>query len=158
VKGLLELGFKQSEHDMCLFWRKGCIIVIYTNDTIVTGPDAKEVDQAILLIKSHFNITCSDKVEDFLGVNIAYQDEGSFTLSQPHLIKSIILDLGLNKESKTKPNPAVKDLILHEYEGSAPHSENWSYRSVIGKLNYLEKCSRHPTPYINALGSRKRLK
>jgi Reverse transcriptase (RNA-dependent DNA polymerase) len=74
VKGLLELGFIQNEHDMRLFWRKGCIIVIYTNDTIVMGPDANEVNQAIDLIKSRFNITTSNRVEDFLGVNISYQD------------------------------------------------------------------------------------
>jgi Reverse transcriptase (RNA-dependent DNA polymerase) len=132
---------------MCLFWRRGCIIVIYTDDTIVTGPDAKEVNQAIDLIKSKFDIVSSDKVEDFLGVNISYQDGDKFTLSQPHLIKSIISDLGLTEESKSKSNPAVKDLILQEYKDSQPHCENWSYRSVIGKLNYLEKCSRPDIAY-----------
>jgi Reverse transcriptase (RNA-dependent DNA polymerase) len=147
VKGLLELGFHQSEHDMCLFWRKGCIIVIYTDDTIVIGPNAEDVNQAIELIKSRFNITSNDKVGDFLGVNISYQEGDAFTLSQPHLIKSIISDLGLTDDSKTKPNPAVKDVILQEYKRSPPHCENWSYRSVIGKLNYLEKCSRPDISY-----------
>jgi hypothetical protein len=99
-------------------------------------------EQAIELIKSKFKITSSDKVEDFLGVNIAYQEGDTFTLSQPHLIKSIITDLGLNEESKTKPNPAVKDLILQEYKNSQPHCE-----TVIGKLNYLEKCSRPDISY-----------
>jgi hypothetical protein len=45
-------------------------------------------------------------------------------------------------ESKTKPNPTVKDVVLREYKTSKPHCENWSYRSVIGKLNYMEKCNR----------------
>jgi Reverse transcriptase (RNA-dependent DNA polymerase) len=37
VKGLIQLGFTQSQHDMCLFWRKSCVLVIYTDDTIITG-------------------------------------------------------------------------------------------------------------------------
>jgi hypothetical protein len=113
----------------------------------VTGPEAKDVDQAIKLIRSRFNITSSDKVEDFLGVNISYQEGNIFTLSQPHLIRSIIADLGLTPDSNSKPNPAVKDLILQEYRESPPHCESWSYWSVIGKLNYLEKCSRPDISY-----------
>jgi hypothetical protein len=86
-------------------------------------------------------------MEDFLGVNIAYQEDNSFTLSQPHQIKSIISNLGLTTESKSKPNPAVKDLILQECRESPPHCESWNYQSVIGKLNYLERCSRPDISY-----------
>jgi Reverse transcriptase (RNA-dependent DNA polymerase) len=121
VKVLLEVGFQQSEHDMCLCWRKGCPIVIYTDDTIVTGPDAKDVNHAIELIKTQFNITSREKVEDFLGVNISYQEGNLFTLSQPHLIRSIISDLGFKLESELKANPAVKDPILQKYKDISTH-------------------------------------
>jgi Reverse transcriptase (RNA-dependent DNA polymerase) len=142
VKGLLSLGFVQSKHNMCLFWRKSCVLVIYTDDTIITGPVRKDVDEAIVLISTRFKITTNNSVEVFLGINIACCDEQSLKLSQPHLITSIIQDLGLHPESKTKPTPLVKGQILHAHQSSPDHHEEWNYRSVIGKLNYLEKCSR----------------
>jgi Reverse transcriptase (RNA-dependent DNA polymerase) len=121
VKGLLQLGFTQSQHDMCLFWRKLCVMIIYTDDTIITGPIKSDVEESIELIASKFKITTSDKIEDFLGVNIARLDEDTFKLSQPHLIKSILSDLGLNSASKSKPTPSVKGDILHAHADSADH-------------------------------------
>ena len=44
TKGLLQLGFTQSKHDDCIFWRGSVIIVIYTDDTIVTGKSEKDID------------------------------------------------------------------------------------------------------------------
>jgi hypothetical protein len=50
--------------------------------------------------------------------------------------------LGLQEESKTKETPAISNTVLHAHTNSAEHNEPWNYRSVIGKLNYLEKSSR----------------
>jgi Reverse transcriptase (RNA-dependent DNA polymerase) len=33
-----ELHFQQSQYDPCVLWKEGCIIVVYTDDTIITGP------------------------------------------------------------------------------------------------------------------------
>jgi hypothetical protein len=89
-------------------------------------------------------ICCSyDKVEDFLGVNISTnQANGTMEFTQPQLIKSIIADLNLQSTSKTCRTPAVVNQVLHANSDSQAHNEQWHYRSVIGKLNYLEKSSR----------------
>jgi Reverse transcriptase (RNA-dependent DNA polymerase) len=143
TKGLIDIGFTQSKNDMCLLWRGTCIIVVYTDDTIVTGPVPEEVEATIELIGKAFDITHSITVSDFLGVNIAIDHEkGTITFTQPHLIESILRDLGLQAESKTKLTPAVSNVVLHAHEESQDHCEEWNYRSVIGKLNYLEKSSR----------------
>jgi Reverse transcriptase (RNA-dependent DNA polymerase) len=47
TEGLIALNFKQSESDPCIFWRNHVILVIYTDDTIVTGPNADDVQLAI---------------------------------------------------------------------------------------------------------------
>jgi hypothetical protein len=39
VKGLKEIGFIQSKHDMCLLWREAVIIEIYMDDTVVAAID-----------------------------------------------------------------------------------------------------------------------
>jgi hypothetical protein len=67
------------------------MIVIYTNDTIVVGKDKATVEKVILDIATKFTIMSSDKIADFLGVNISLDNKMNMvTLSQPHLIGSII--------------------------------------------------------------------
>jgi Reverse transcriptase (RNA-dependent DNA polymerase) len=96
----VKLGFTQSKHDPCVFWRGSTIIVVYTDDTIVTGPNSSEIDRAISDISKQFVITHDPMVSDFLGVKIERDIEaGTYTLTQPHLIQSIITDLGLQGEN-----------------------------------------------------------
>ena len=57
VKGLASIGFIQSITDPCVFLRKSVILVIYTDDAIVTGPRKQDVDQAIADIGGIFDIT-----------------------------------------------------------------------------------------------------
>jgi Reverse transcriptase (RNA-dependent DNA polymerase) len=95
-KGLEKLGFRQSKNDPCIFWRGNSMIVIYTDATIVSVPDPTELDRVVQDIASAFEITSQPAVDDFLGVHVARDhDSGTITLTQPHLIKSIIDDLGL---------------------------------------------------------------
>jgi Reverse transcriptase (RNA-dependent DNA polymerase) len=70
--------------------------VIYTDDTIVTGSDTKQIDDTIRDIANKFGITSKDEINDFLGVKI-HRDEvaGTFTLTLPQLIKFILSDQGL---------------------------------------------------------------
>jgi Reverse transcriptase (RNA-dependent DNA polymerase) len=149
TKGLVEkLGFIQSQHDPCVLWRGSSVMVIYTDDTIVTGPDPKELDQILFDIGSAFDITSQNAVSEFLGVKIDRQpDSGQFTLTQPHLIKSILKDLGLQDNSHSKDTPALSTKILQRHDTSTPHNEPWHYRGVIGKLNFLEKSTRPDIAY-----------
>jgi Reverse transcriptase (RNA-dependent DNA polymerase) len=146
--GLKKIGFVQSKNDPCIYWRKSTIIVIYTDDTIVTGPITSETEKAVADIASQFEITSQPMVNDFLGVHIERDKvDKSVTLTQPHLIQSILKDLGLNADSNTRAIPALSSKILGPHRESALHSEAWHYRSVIGKLNYLEKSSRPDIAY-----------
>lgn len=148
TEGLNQLGFTQSKHDPCIFWRASVIIIIYTDDTIVTGPKESLIDQAIKDIGEKFEITNKESVDDFLGVKIIRDEvNGTLTLTQPQLINSILDDLGLDEKSNSRLIPALSTKILQKYETSAPHNEEWHYRSVIGKLNYLEKSSRPDLAY-----------
>jgi Reverse transcriptase (RNA-dependent DNA polymerase)/GAG-pre-integrase domain len=141
-----KLKFVQSVHDPCIFWRGQSVIVVYTDDTIITGPDAAELDQIIKDIASEFDITSEPRMSDFLGVKISREEDSkSVTRTQPQLIRSIVSDLGLQQNSTTRDTPALTSRILQKYDESPPHDENWNYRAVIGKLNYLEKSTR---PYI----------
>jgi Reverse transcriptase (RNA-dependent DNA polymerase) len=146
VVGLTKIGFVQSKIDPCIFWRRQTILIIYTDDTIVTGPTDADIDAAITDIGTIFVITHNPEVTDFLGVKITRAD-GQIHLTQPHLIDSIVNDIGLQKHSNSSDTPAMSNSILHKHEGGQRHDVPWAYRSVIGKLNYLEKSSRPDIAY-----------
>ena len=42
-----DVGFTQSEHDKCLFYKGNVIYLLYTDDSILTGPDDDELDQVM---------------------------------------------------------------------------------------------------------------
>src|SRR6056300_997119 len=70
-------------------------------------------------------------------------------MTQPHLIKQIIEDLKLSAGNvKTKTTPASSSKLLTKHESSASFDGHFDYRSVIGKLNYLEKGTRSDIAYI----------
>jgi hypothetical protein len=64
----------QSADNPWVFWRHDTVIVIYTDDTIVTGPSEESIEKAIQDISTMFQITHQPKVNDFLGVHIERDD------------------------------------------------------------------------------------
>ena len=144
-----ELGFKQSSVDECLFYKGRVLYALYTDNSILAGPEKSEVDEIIRQMKKvKLNITDEGDVEDFLGVNIEHSDDGSIVLSQPHLIDQILKDLNMaNENVKVKETPAASSIVLRKYESSPAFDNSFHYRSIIGKLNYLEKCTRPDIAY-----------
>jgi Reverse transcriptase (RNA-dependent DNA polymerase) len=126
TKGLIQiLGFQQSEHDPCILWRGTCIIIIYTDDTIITGPDENEINQVIKDISKDYETRHKDSVSDFLGVNIQRDEEKKeVMLTQQQLIHSILKDLHLDGTPKTRTTPALSTTILHA--DSKQYEEDWS--------------------------------
>ena len=94
------------------------------------------------------NITIEGDIQDFLGVNITRNGDGTVTLAQPHLIDQILEDLRLVEDSKARIVPGKSSEILKRHQDSEPFDCSFNYRSVIGKLNYLERGSRPDISYM----------
>ena len=144
-----QVGFKQSKHDECVFYRGNVMHALHADDSILAGPDKDELKQVIADIKSAgLDVTEEGDIEDFLGVNIDRVDDDTYHLSQPHLIEQILRDLNLDGENvQTKETPSPLSRVLGAHKSSAEFDGHFHYRSVIGKLNYLEKCSRPDIAY-----------
>jgi Reverse transcriptase (RNA-dependent DNA polymerase) len=144
------LHFVQSKVDECVFYRGSVMYVLYTDDSLLAGPDKKEIDKVIQdLTRAGLNITVEGDIQDFLGVNITKLEDGRVELTQPHLIDQIISDLRMKDDSvKSKPIPAPSSKILGRHPDSQPFDCSFNYRSIIGKLNYLEKATRADIAYI----------
>ena len=145
-----ELGFKQSSVDECVFYRGRTLYVLYTDDSLLAGPDAKEIDSIIreLRSKAKLDITVEGDLADFLGVSIDRKKDGSIHLTQPHLIDQILSDLRMKGDDvKTRSTPMASSKLLSRHTGSDSFDDSFNYRSVIGKLNYLEKATRSDISY-----------
>jgi hypothetical protein len=145
-----ELKFAQSKHDECVFYRGSTMYTLYTDDSILAGPDQAEIDKIIKeMTAAGLNITVEGDLQDFLGVNIERKDDGTIHLTQPHLIDKILKDLRLDGDDVTaKVTPASSSQLLSRHSDSEEFDGSFNFKSVIGKLNYLEKSTRSDISYI----------
>jgi len=133
-----------------VFTRGKAIYVLYTDDSILTRPDLKELDMIIEDMKrAGLELMVKGDISDFLGFNIQRHNDGTVHLTQPHLIDSILKELGLQANSaKSKATPAASSKLLGHHDDALPHDEaSFHYRRIIGKLNYLEKSTRPDISY-----------
>ena len=91
--------------------------VLYTDDSILEGPDPKEIDNIIAqMYKIKLGIAVEGTLEGFLVVNINMKQVQQIYSTQPHLIESILEDLSLDyKESKTRSTPTYSSRIIKRY-------------------------------------------
>ena len=83
----------------------------------------------------------------FWGIEVTHLKDGYIKLSQPHLINTILKDLHLQDKTKEKSTPALSSQILHPDVDGEDMGDEFQYRSVIGKLYFLEKSTRIDISY-----------
>jgi hypothetical protein len=156
IKGLIEMGFKQSKIDECLLYRGSLALLIYVDDTIVCSKTKQDADEFLSQLHAKFKVQEVGDIKDFLGVQVTNLSEGGILLNQPHLIDSILDELKLcpaeprntpRAAPKTKDVPIQTTDVPHQDLRGKPFNEPWHYRRVIGKLNFLEKSTRPDIAY-----------
>jgi hypothetical protein len=68
-KNLLKLGFKASNIDECVFYYGKTIFIVYTDDTILIGPDQEEIDELIRRLSKVF------KMDPWSGLSLSSQHQ-----------------------------------------------------------------------------------
>ena len=145
--GLLKLGFKQSEHEPCLFLKKDITCLLYVDDTLFFSKSDDIIDSHINSLKTlGFDLTDEGDVENFLGVKVEKFPNNQIKMSQPSLIDTAIKMVLLENKSKCHDTPAVNP-PLHEHKDGAERTSTWSYRSVIGILTYIARNTRPDIEY-----------
>ena len=151
---LESIGFVRSRFDECVFYRGKCMYVLYTDDSILAGPDEQELEDIIKEIEgTGLDITNEGTIADFLGVHIERKDN-SFHLTQPKLIESILQDLHLPEGASTKDIPMASSKLLSRHKDSADFDHHFNYRRVVGKLNFLEQSTRGDISYATHMLAR----
>jgi hypothetical protein len=143
TKGLEEMGFIKSKVDEYVFYYKSCLVLIYVEDSIIMGPIKLQVQEVIQQISTKFKKQEEGVMCKFLGIQVQRGKDGSLSLPQPQLIDSILKDFHLdNGRVANRMTPALKTRVLHKDTNGDPFDKPFHYRSIIGKLNYLEKNTR----------------
>ena len=121
---------------------------MYIDDCILFSPNNSLIDETIEKLRdAKFNIEDQGTVNDFLGIKVERFPDGTIRLTQPNLIESILQDLGLQNTEKGRETPALSMKILTKDESGPEMNDEFHYRSVIGKLNFLEKSTRPDLAY-----------
>jgi (2Fe-2S) ferredoxin len=97
---------------LCELWRDGCVLVVYTDNTIITGPSGNTINAIIQEVSDLFKITHEDSVDEFLGINIDRRSDGTINMTKPKLIQDILNDLDLRGNSTSKNTPALPSTKL----------------------------------------------
>jgi hypothetical protein len=148
VNGLVNtMNFQQSAVDECVFYRGSTVFLVYVDDAILCGPSAKDIQEIITELGVIFDVTDEGEIDDYLGVKISRPDADTIVLTQPHLIQQILDDIGMKPNTKTKDKAAPSSTILRRDLNGEPFDEKWEYRSIVGKLNFLEKSTRPEIAY-----------
>jgi Reverse transcriptase (RNA-dependent DNA polymerase) len=143
-KWIEEVGFKQSKVDECVFYKGKVMYVLYTDDSILAGPDKAEIDKVIEDIrKAKLDITVEGDIQDFFGINIVRKEDGTIHLTQPHL-NDIVRELRLDDQIN------AGKIVSNLEEACRLRGFQWSVRLPIDnrKLNNLERGTRADISYI----------
>ncbi|KAM2657198.1 hypothetical protein EV1_012593 [Malus domestica] len=132
---LSSLGFHGSQNDHSLFVKKDptlVFILVYVDDILVTGPDARACQATISQLSALFPIKDLGPLHYFLGLEIHRSSSGIF-LSQT----KYILDL-LQKSKMDGAKPCATPLSTSPLDHASPFlSDPTEYRSLVGGLQYL---------------------
>jgi hypothetical protein len=76
----------------------------------------------------------------------AYHTLSGFSLGR-WATRALLDDLSFNERTGTKKTPASPTVKLNRDIHGEPFQEDWQYRGVIGKLNFIEKSTRPDIAY-----------
>ena len=145
---LISIGFSQSTTDPCCFYRGDLILICYVDDCLIFCRDEKKIDAFVAELHSKFTLTDEGDVATYLGIDVKKRqrkdglaNELEYSLTQPHLTKRIIEFLALS-DSRIHTTPAEDKKLLDRDEEGPGRTYQWSYRSIMGMLNYL--CGTRP--------------
>jgi hypothetical protein len=125
-----------------VYYHGKMVFVIYVDDGIFACPDKEEIEHLFKELQAKFNIIDEGDLTGYVGVLMEMQPDGRTKLSQPQLIEQILNNLWFNDKTKMKPAPAPGGQMLEGEFGAGPMNDNFHYRSVIRKANFLEKSTR----------------
>jgi hypothetical protein len=144
-RGLRKLGYITSFFGPCVYYHDTSVLILYVDNGAIFGiPNKEKIDGLIKGLKREFNITNEGGLKEHLGVLVENEPNQRMKLLQPHLISQILDKLWFNHKTNTKAMLVLVpgEQLLQWKVDSESMKEDFHYRSVIWKENFLEKFTR----------------
>ncbi|CAJ1940544.1 unnamed protein product [Cylindrotheca closterium] len=135
VEGFTKCGFKQSDFDPCLLYKKGMMVVLYVDDAGIGAKDPADIDKLIEELRElQFELKKEGDFNEFLGIKFDKRKAGSVELTQTGLIDKV---WEAARMTDCNPNQIPATGPLGKDPDGEPMNEEWNYRSIVGMLMYL---------------------
>ena len=138
-KVIRRYGYTQSQADHTMFYRhsetgKLAILIVYVDDIILTGDDAREIETLKGRLATEFEIKNLGAVKYFLGIEFARSKEGIF-INQRKYVLDLLSETGMLgcKAADTPVEPNKKLHVTNETDGVNKEQ----YQRLVGRLIYL---------------------
>jgi hypothetical protein len=141
-KALLSIGMKESPHDQCLLYRPGLLMVLYVDDAGLAAPTMEGIHHFVKQLKDMgFDMDIEDNFNEYLGISIDDNQDGTKTMTQKGLIQKT---LKAAKMEDCNPNwiPAHQVALGSDPNGEPHDQSKWHYASIVGMLLYLANNTR----------------
>ena len=143
---LIAEGYVMSNMDNCLFYKiteeETTFIVLFVDDTLIFSKRQVDIDQFVVRMNNHYELTLDTKADSFLGININHNEDGTVTLTQPKLLQKLF------KEHPEQPTKRKARTPTHPYGPVPAHNKEkeqsppilaTTYLRLLGLLMYLTK-------------------
>jgi hypothetical protein len=133
----LDIGFTASLLDSSLFTlhlkSTHIFMLVYVDDIIITGTDAKLIQSIIAQLQQEFPLKDLGLLHFFLGIQVSHTDQG-LHLCQAKYISDLLHRTNM-QDAKPAKSPSPSGLKLSKYDGD-PLPNPTEYRQVVGALQY----------------------
>lgn len=133
---LIELGFKPTETDPCVFVGNGIIFPLYVDDGMLYAEDHTTIDALLVKLGATFDINRLGAPRHFLGWRISTGPDG-IKIDQGHYVEA--LNEAYGNGARPKATPMVHGAAL---PNNGPPGNKALFQEIIGSLNYLATGTR----------------
>jgi len=153
TKFLTENKFHQSTTDPCVFFKKQkeeltCIIGLYVDDMLIIGENF-EIVRIVSRIKDNFKVSKCGFADFILGIKIERENNDIY-ISQEAFIDNLLNKYSINNKKKIKSPCSVNE----NNEDNEP-VDKIKFKSIIGSLIYLARCTRPDIAFAVNFAARK---
>jgi hypothetical protein len=133
-------GYLQTVSDPCLFVKEGAgdrtYIWIHVDDTFVASTNTTEIKVIQEVLRKEFEITVSEDVDQYLGVQMVRLSDGSVKLTQPKLLAQLFEEF---KPWDMKHRATAPMYGREEENPDLTPVDRRTYQHLLGALMYLLK-------------------
>ena len=113
TNGLSSMGFVATASDPCIFTKGTDMICLYVDDCMILSKSKADTDAIFQYFERRkYSLTDEGTMEEYLGIMISHNDDGSYRMSQPLLIDRIIESVPIMADARSSKSPVCSSIVL----------------------------------------------